>query len=315
MSDITFEYVTDPGDSITFEVTDMVTGGDGGTSDHRDLTNRSSADQHPTSAITGLDAALAGKETAGAAATAQAYAVQRANHTGTQSADTLTDGTTNKAFLATERTKLAGIATGATANDTDANLKARANHTGTQLASTISDFETAVKRKPSTTFVSAQYVTGLISPTTTSQTSNRLYMYPFWVHTTTTFDRIAINHAATSAGASSVCRLGIYNDSSGVPGTLLLDAGTVDLSTATAFKTITISQQLTPGLYWLAAVPQITSGTPTFTCGTPSVGVPSSDTTFNGCKFENSVTSTLPSTATPGAANATNPIAVFMRAA
>jgi len=103
MSDITFEYVTEPGDSITFELTD------GGTSDHRDLTNRSSADQHPTSAITGLDAALAGKETAGAAATAQAYAVQRANHTGTQSADSLTDGTTNKAYTAAEQTKLAAI--------------------------------------------------------------------------------------------------------------------------------------------------------------------------------------------------------------
>lgn len=42
-------------------------------------------------------------------------ATARANHTGTQSADTLTDGTTNKAFLATERTKLAGIAPNATA--------------------------------------------------------------------------------------------------------------------------------------------------------------------------------------------------------
>jgi len=82
-------------------------------------------------------------DAAGAAATAQAYAVQRANQTGTQSADTLTDGTTNKAFLATERTKLSSIATGATANDTDANLKNRANHTGTQLASTISDFNAA----------------------------------------------------------------------------------------------------------------------------------------------------------------------------
>ena len=69
----------------------------------------------------------------------------RANHTGTQSADTLTDGTTNKAFLATERTKLSGIATGATANSSDATLLARANHTGTQTASTISDFDTQVR--------------------------------------------------------------------------------------------------------------------------------------------------------------------------
>jgi hypothetical protein len=63
----------------------------------------------------------------------------RATHTGTQSADTLVDGTTNKAFLATERTKLAGVATGATANDTNANLRDRATHTGTQSADTIVD--------------------------------------------------------------------------------------------------------------------------------------------------------------------------------
>jgi hypothetical protein len=67
----------------------------------------------------------------------------RANHTGTESADTLTDGITNKAFTATERTKLSGIATGATANSSDATLLARANHTGTQPLSTISDAGTA----------------------------------------------------------------------------------------------------------------------------------------------------------------------------
>ena len=86
---------------------------------------------------------LAGIATAATANDTDANLKARANHTGTQSADTLTDGTTNKAFLATERTKLTGIATSATANDTDANLKARANHTGTQTASTISDFSTA----------------------------------------------------------------------------------------------------------------------------------------------------------------------------
>lgn len=63
----------------------------------------------------------------------------RANHTGSQSADTLTDGSTNKAFLATERTKLTGIATAATANSTDAYLLARGNHTGQQTADTVID--------------------------------------------------------------------------------------------------------------------------------------------------------------------------------
>jgi hypothetical protein len=86
---------------------------------------------------------LAGIATSATANSSDATLLARANHTGTQSADTLTDGTTNKAFLATERTKLSGIATSATANDTDANLKARANHTGTQTASTVSDFTTA----------------------------------------------------------------------------------------------------------------------------------------------------------------------------
>jgi lysophospholipase L1-like esterase len=78
-------------------------------------------------------------DTAGAATAAQAAAIQRANHTGTQSADTLTDGATNKAFLAAERTKLAGVATGATVNSTDATLLARANHTGTESADVLTD--------------------------------------------------------------------------------------------------------------------------------------------------------------------------------
>jgi hypothetical protein len=54
--------------------------------------------------------------TTATANSSDATLLARANHTGTQSADTLTDGTTNKAFLATERTKLAGIAPGAQTN-------------------------------------------------------------------------------------------------------------------------------------------------------------------------------------------------------
>jgi hypothetical protein len=57
--------------------------------------------------------------------------------------DDIGDGSANKQYSATEKTKLAGVAAGATANDTDANLKARANHTGTQAASTIADFSSA----------------------------------------------------------------------------------------------------------------------------------------------------------------------------
>lgn len=63
----------------------------------------------------------------------------RANHTGTQSADTLTDGSAKVAMTTAERTKLGGVATGATANSTDATLLNRANHTGTQSADTVTD--------------------------------------------------------------------------------------------------------------------------------------------------------------------------------
>jgi hypothetical protein len=99
------------------------------------------------SADTTLQSNIDAEASARAAAITSASTADRAraNHTGTQSADTLTDGTTNKAFLATERTKLAGVATGATANSPDATLLARANHTGTQLASTISDFNSAAQ--------------------------------------------------------------------------------------------------------------------------------------------------------------------------
>lgn len=86
---------------------------------------------------TGVTLPTATADATSKANAAQAYAIQRAYHTGTQSADTLTDGTTNKAFLATERIKLAGIETGATANQSDTYLLNRGNHSGTQPVSTI----------------------------------------------------------------------------------------------------------------------------------------------------------------------------------
>ena len=81
-------------------------------------------------------------DTAGAASTAQAFAVQRANHSGTQAAATISDlaaAVTGNATVAANTTKLAGIAAGATANATDAQLRDRATHTGTQSADTLTD--------------------------------------------------------------------------------------------------------------------------------------------------------------------------------
>jgi hypothetical protein len=61
--------------------------------------------------------------------------------------DNHTDGTTNKVFTATEKTKLAGIATSATANSADATLLDRTNHTGAQAISTVTGLQTALDGK------------------------------------------------------------------------------------------------------------------------------------------------------------------------
>lgn len=70
---------------------------------------------------------------------AQAFAIQRANHTGTQLTSTLVETATAKVMTDVERTKLAGVTPGATANATDAQLRDRATHTGTQSADTLTD--------------------------------------------------------------------------------------------------------------------------------------------------------------------------------
>lgn len=79
---------------------------------------------------------------------------------------------------------------------------------------------------------------------------NRLYAMPFPVLRPITVDRIAIEVSTAGAGGAAI-RLGIYNNGTNLtPGTLLLDAGTVD-ATSTGLKAITISQALTKGIYWL----------------------------------------------------------------
>ncbi len=94
-------------------------------------------------------------------------------------------------------------------------------------------------------------VTGTAA-TALALTSGRIYAIPFYSSKAITLDRIGIY--VTILYAASKCRLGIYNDSNGEPGTLLLDAGETDDS-ATGAKTITINQALAGGtLYWLVAL-------------------------------------------------------------
>jgi hypothetical protein len=95
----------------------------------------------------------------------------------------------------------------------------------------------------------SSYPSGTTSPRT--MTINRIFFTPIFIPHQITVTRIGVN---VTTGVTGTMRLGIYNSVAGVPsGAALLDAGTVNVGT-TGEKEITVSQVLTPGLYWLASV-------------------------------------------------------------
>lgn len=131
-----------------------------------------------------------------------------------------------------------------------------------------------------------------------------------------TLDRIAVNHLATPT-ASEVARLGLYSASTtdpSRPGARILDAGTVDLSTAAGVKAITISQVVTEGVYFLAVVRQGPTATATLAnLPIPNQGLQSpiiapdvdASTLYNSSRtvqVEAGVSGALPATATPARA-------------
>lgn len=101
--------------------------------------------------------------------------------------------------------------------------------------------------------------TGAVN-TSITPTTNTTYYQPIYL-SAATYDRIVVQIAGyTSTGNT---RLGIYNASltTGLPTTVLLDAGVVSVTSATTF-TITINQTVTAGWYYLAVNRQ--SGSYTF---------------------------------------------------
>jgi len=94
---------------------------------------------------------------------------------------------------------------------------------------------------------------------TTGGTLNRLYFLPFVTGEAFIADRIAV-YCSTFSAPGTVIRLGIYNNSAGLPSTLKVDAGTVTFAASTTLYPLTISQTLEPGVYWLAAAVQTAVG-------------------------------------------------------
>jgi hypothetical protein len=103
--------------------------------------------------------------------------------------------------------------------------------------------------------------------------ANTTYYSPMYFPNSTTLDRINIATRNTFSGTATI-RMGIYNDNGGVPNTVLLDAGTVSATAASTTYSITISQAVTAGWYWLALNWQTAATTNAFDGFSNSIGVP-----------------------------------------
>lgn len=100
----------------------------------------------------------------------------------------------------------------------------------------------------------------------------KFMLTPFEFRRPVTLDRIAVE-VTTAGPAGCVLRFAIYADSATLTGTkaLILDAGTA-AADSTGVKSVTISQALTPGRYWIGAAGQVAASSGLVVRGGPSSG-------------------------------------------
>jgi len=103
-------------------------------------------------------------------------------------------------------------------------------------------------------------ILGMTGSTSNTLGNQNLRVSPVFFARAVTLVRLGAE--ITGAGESgSVLRLGIFSDTGDLyPGAVLLDAGTIDGTSATV-QEITISQQLGPGTYWFGGVVQAAATT------------------------------------------------------
>ena len=134
-----------------------------------------------------------------------------------------------------------------------------------------------------------------------------MHYTPIYVPNSVTVDRIG--GIVSAFGVTGNARFGIYTDSTGKPGSLVVDGGTVSATSATSF-TVTVSQALTPGWYWIAFVQHTGSSSWVSTVAGGGAGslhslplTSATDITTRSGYTQSSVTGALPSTATPVASS------------
>jgi hypothetical protein len=137
--------------------------------------------------------------------------------------------------------------------------------TSTTTAATPNAVKTAydIGFMKSLDWISGRYYRTFQDTATTTAAEDATYYTPIFVPSTCSIDRIAITTAGTFSGTASV-RLGIYGNTSSAPDQLILDAGTVSATAASASYTIVINQSLSAGIYWLAVNTQTAATTNAF---------------------------------------------------
>ena len=83
-------------------------------------------------------------------------------------------------------------------------------------------------------------------------TANLVFAMPFFCRQSYTFSGLSVFQ--DGAGTTGNMRLGIYNDSTGLPGSLKQDVGAVAFPGSTGWRTVTATITLNPGWYWAANV-------------------------------------------------------------
>lgn len=105
------------------------------------------------------------------------------------------------------------------------------------------------------------YLASLLLPSSTTSTINFNTIYYQPIAISGTINRIGIEVTAGSAGAA---RLGLYSNNNGIPGTLILDAGTVDVTSIAIVEATTADTILSGEWIWMAIV---SNATPTLRAG------------------------------------------------
>jgi hypothetical protein len=154
----------------------------------------------------------------------------------------------------------------------------------TWATSTVA-FDSALNQR-----VTGQYTLNTVSDSISSGTRvlNTVYYSPIFLKAGT-YDRILLGTGSGHTN-TTVVRMGLYNASTttGLPTTVAFDAGTVSCTAATTNYTITISQTIATGWYYLAMVAQTVGGVAQFLAATtPPAGVNASKSSLAGATNQN----------------------------